>query len=85
MVRTQIQITNEQANMLKRLANREGVSAATLIRRSIDHYVREHSDSDLEPQKRRALAVVGKYASASSNVSQKHDRYLAELYAEVGN
>ena len=85
MVRTQIQITNDQANLLKRLASREGVSMATLIRRSIDHNVQERSDSDLDAQRRRALAVVGKYTSASSDVSQEHDRYLTDIYAEVGN
>jgi hypothetical protein len=36
MVRTQIQITNEQALALKKLASREGVAMAMLIRRSID-------------------------------------------------
>ena len=36
MVRTQIQLTEEQARRLKALAAEQGVSMAELIRRSVD-------------------------------------------------
>ena len=82
-IRTQIQLTEEQAQWLKQLAAHEGLSMATLARRSVDRYVQVHERSDAETRKARALAVVGKYASQHSDISQEHDRYLAELYAEV--
>ena len=85
MVRTQIQITDEQALTLRKLAASEGVSMAMLIRRSIDQYVQHRRGNDMDATKQRAFAVIGKYASQSSDVSQEHDRYLAEMYAEVGN
>ena len=85
MVRTQIQITDEQALMLKRLAATEGVSMAMLIRRSIDQFVQQRGDVNLAIRKQRALAIVGKYASQDSDVSQEHDRYLAAIYGEVGD
>jgi len=40
MIRTQIQLTEEQSAMLKQLSGKQGVSVAELIRRSIDHYIR---------------------------------------------
>lgn len=83
MVRTQIQITDEQALTLKKLARSEGVSMAMLIRRSIDQFVQQRGDVSLAIRKRRALAVVGKYASQDSDVSQEHDRYLTAIYGEV--
>ena len=85
MVRTQIQITNEQALTLKKLASSEGVSMAMLIRRSIDQFVQQHGDVSLAIRKQRALAIVGKYASQDSDVSQEHDRYLTAIYGEVGD
>ena len=37
MVRTQIQLTEQQAELLKAAAARRGVSMAELIRQSVDH------------------------------------------------
>lgn len=85
MVRTQIQLTEAQAQRLKQIAASEDVSMATVIRRSIDQYVQHRERNDIEAKKQRALAVVGKYSSQRSDVSQEHDLHLAELYAEVGS
>lgn len=85
MVRTQIQLTETQALKLKQLASSEGVSMATLIRRSIDQYVAEEHREEIEARKARALAVVGKYASQHSDVSEAHDLHLTELFAETGS
>lgn len=85
MVRTQIQITDEQAIILKHLAATEGVSMAMLIRHSIDQYVQQRGDGSLAARKQRALAIVGKYASQNSDVGQEHDRYLTALYGEVSD
>ena len=85
MVRTQVQLTETQTLRLKELAASEGVSIATLIRRSIDRYMMESEHTERALRKARALAVVGRYASPHSDVSQQHDRHLAELYAEVGS
>lgn len=42
MVRTQVQLTAEQVRALRRMAAREGVSVAELIRRSVDAWIRRH-------------------------------------------
>ncbi|HQY93739.1 MAG: ribbon-helix-helix protein, CopG family [Caldilinea sp.] len=85
MVRTHIQLTEEQAQRLKQLAVREGVSMATLIRCSVDCYVQGNELNDAKTNKARALSVIGKYTSQQGDISQEHDRYLATLYAEVGS
>ena len=84
MVRTQIQLTDEQARLLKALARKEDLSIAELIRRSIDSYLRVSKQPHLAQQKARALSVVGKYASGRNDVSVNHDQALADIYAEVG-
>jgi hypothetical protein len=84
MVRTQIQITDEQASALKDISADEGVSMAALIRRSIDQYVHRRFSVQTDLRWQRALAMVGKYASNRSDVSVMHDQYLAESYGMVG-
>ncbi len=83
MIRTQIQITDQQAVELKEIANDEGVSVAELIRRSIEQYLKLRVNLDEETRRRRAQSVIGKYASSQRDVSQHHDRYLAAVFSEV--
>ena len=83
MVRTQIQLTEEQSKRLKAMASDEGVSVAELIRRSIDQYTQGHPQPYREELIHRSFAVVGKYISGLSDVGVNHDKYLADIYAEV--
>jgi hypothetical protein len=75
VVRTQVQLTEEQASALKRLAAERGVSMATLVREGVDRVVGEDT---WEAKRRRALAVVGKYRSGHTDIARNHDKYLAE-------
>lgn len=75
MVRTQIQLTEEQASALKRLAAERGVSMATLVREGVDRVV---AQDDWQARRQRALASIGKYRSGYTDISQNHDEYLAE-------
>ena len=45
MVRTQIQLTEEQARALKELAAEEGVSMAELIRRSVEYTIKAREET----------------------------------------
>ena len=89
MVRTQVQLTEEQARKVRALAASEGASMAEIIRRSMDQYAqhasRQNLPDDWEERRRRALAIVGKYASGVHDISEHHDRYLTEIYAEVAD
>jgi len=84
MIRTQIQLTEEQAQLLRAAAMREKVSLAELIRRMIDSYLKHAPQPTLAEKKQRALAVVGKYNSGPNDAGVRHDDYLAEIYAEGG-
>jgi metal-responsive CopG/Arc/MetJ family transcriptional regulator len=83
MVRTQIQLTDQQVRALKSLASRYGVSMAELIRESVDNFLRETSAGlDEQERRRRAIEVAGQFRSGQSDVAEKHDDYLAQAYAE---
>lgn len=78
MVRTQIQLTEEQAKGLKRLAAAKKVSMAELIRQGVDTILRSNTGIDLDERRRRAIAAVGRFRSGKRDISEKHDQYLAE-------
>lgn len=77
MIRTQIQLTTEQARALKRLAVREGKSVAELIRIGVDAMLRSGGIQDQDAQRRRAIAAAGKL-DGPADLSARHDDYLAE-------
>jgi hypothetical protein len=79
MIRTQIQITEEQARALKRLSVREGKSMAELIRISVDDLIRRGGDIDQGELRRKALLTAGKL-KGPENLAADHDRYLVEAF-----
>jgi len=82
MVRTQVQLSEDQARRVKQLAAAQHVSIAEIVRRSVDLYVGQNGDTDLAERRRRALAVVGKYAADVPDLGRNHDKYLAEAFAQ---
>ena len=80
MVRTQIQLTEEQAKAIKKIATAQGVSVAELIRRAVDNIITSSTIADVEERKRRALEIVGRFRSGKRDVSKEHDAYLVEAY-----
>ena len=79
MVRTQIQLTETQAALLKRRAAERGESMAAVIRELVDQGLREPAGED---RWRRALSVVGKYDSGLTDIAENHDEYLAEAFQD---
>ena len=82
MVRTQIQLTDEQAKEIKKVAVAKGVSVAEIIRRAVEGVIKSSTKADTEERQRRALEVVGKFRSGKRDVSKKHDAYLTEAYGK---
>jgi hypothetical protein len=82
MVRTQIQLTEDQAKALRRISASRNLSVAELIRRAIDAMIRTSSSVDPEEQLKRALAIAGKFGSGRRDISKKHDTYLTEGYTK---
>jgi len=76
MVRTQIQLTEEQAAALHRLAHQRGVSMAALLREAADLIIASPSAE----RRARAMRAVGAFASGHHDVSRDHDSHLADAY-----
>lgn len=81
MIRTQIQLEDEQFAALKRLSDEEGVSMAEVVRRAVDHLLTRSQPSAAE-RRDRALQLVGKYSSGRADVAEHHDDYLTEAFSE---
>lgn len=78
MIRTQIQITPEQAGLLKHLASKERKSESELIRISIDSMLKSGGIKDQCDLLHKAMAAAGKL-NGPRNLAENHDDYLAEV------
>jgi predicted DNA-binding protein len=77
MIRTQIQLTPEQARALKRLSIKEGKSVAELIRISIENMLKSGGIQDQEVLRQKAANVSGKL-HGPENLAADHDHFLVE-------
>jgi hypothetical protein len=82
MVRTQIQLTEQQARRLRAEAHDRGVSLAEMIRRCVDKGLADEG-ADRGALYARAARLVGRFRDrrGTHDVSSKHDRYLDEAFA----
>ncbi len=80
MVRTQIQLTEEQAARLKESAARAGVSMAEMIRRAVDRAVADEPVISRAVLISRAKAAAGRFHSGRSDGAAEHDSHLADAY-----
>jgi hypothetical protein len=78
MIRTQIQLTELQAESLKAAAARRGVSMAELIRQSVDQLLEKTGEPSRKELRQRAAAAAGRFRSSAGDVSIRHDDYLAD-------
>ncbi|MEN6357850.1 MAG: CopG family transcriptional regulator [Armatimonadota bacterium] len=79
MVRTQIQLTENQAEQAKRAAAQMGISMAEYIRHALDTSLKQQSALEA---RQRALHVIGCVKSEMGDLSVNHDRYLEEAYTQ---
>lgn len=83
MVRTQIQLTEEQYRQLRRWSGQLGISLAEAVRRCV---ARQMAEDEAKPRReelvRRALAACGRFREpkGTRDVAAEHDRYLADAY-----
>jgi len=80
MVRTQIQLTAEQAVRVKKVAKESHISMAQVIRQGIDAFLRSAANTKAEDRLDRALRAAGRYRSGKRNGSSRHDLHLAQAY-----
>jgi len=82
MVRTQIQLTEEQAKALKKLSSTRHLSIAELIRQAVDTMIRLNVIVDAEERRKRAIDAAGRFSSGRRDISKEHDKYLAKAFEE---
>jgi hypothetical protein len=75
MIRTQIQFTEEQLERLRRIARDRQVSIAEVVRDAVDAQIR---DDDPRVLRERMIANMGGFRSGFTDISERHDDYLAE-------
>jgi predicted DNA-binding protein len=80
MVRTQIQLTEEQQAALRAMSAATGRSIAQLIREAVDQTVSRANTRDRDEKIARAMRAAGKFGSGHRDVSSRHDEHLAEIY-----
>jgi hypothetical protein len=80
MVRTQIQLTERQAALIRQVAAERNTSMAEAIRQGIDHFLQCVVTVDREERVRRAAAVSGRFRSGHQDTSEAHDEALAEAF-----
>jgi hypothetical protein len=76
MIRSQVQLTEEQAAALRAVAARRGVSMAAVIRELIDEGLRTPAVA----RSTRARSAIGRFASGRHDVSREHDRELERAF-----
>ncbi|BBO16259.1 CopG family transcriptional regulator [Candidatus Brocadia pituitae] len=82
MVRTQIQLTEEQVMALKKIALSRHLSVAEIIRQAVDTVIRTDTVVDIEERRKRAIDIVGRFSSGKRDISRKHDTYLVEAFGK---
>ncbi|MEI8132596.1 MAG: CopG family transcriptional regulator [Leptolinea sp.] len=81
MIRTQIQLTPEQARDLKRMAAKEKKSISKLIRLSIDAMIHSKGMFSQNDLRQRAIAVAGQLRGPET-LAANHDDFLSEAYGQ---
>ena len=78
MRRIPIGLTDEQHERLRHEAGRRSTSVGALVRDAVD---RIYPDEDVARRqaRERAREVFGSFRSGLSDVSERHDDYLAQL------
>jgi hypothetical protein len=78
VVRMQVQLTEAQVAAVRRSAERQGVSQAEAIRRALDAFLATPLLTDRAALRERAQTAIGAFHGGPSDVSLRHDHYLAD-------
>jgi len=77
MIRTQIQLTEEQARRLKKLAGAHGRSIAELVRDGVER-VLESTGGSRRERMLQAARIFGRFRSRTPDLSARHDDEFVE-------
>lgn len=79
MIRTQIQLPEEQVALLKKMAAAQHESMAEIIRQAIDFFAKAKQGEEEEKRRKRAMAAAGRFRSGVKDLAASHDSYLTEI------
>jgi hypothetical protein len=79
MIRTQISMTEAQAEQLRRLSVLRRRSQAALLRDALDGLL---ASEDRHRRIERARSAVGQFGSGTSDTAERHDDILDASFAE---
>jgi len=82
MVRTQVQLTEDQHRRLKAEAHQRRVSLSTVVRERVDRSFAEEETDRRAKAEAAWKAFIGCFSDSATDVSENHDKYLAEIYDE---
>ena len=78
MIRTQIQLTEEQVGRVKEAAILRKVSMAEIIREAVDYWLVTAAPMSKEERFRKSMEAIGRFNSGLTDISVNHDYYLNE-------
>lgn len=81
VIRTQIQLKEQQMQALKARASQDHVSVSELIRRAVEAWFASEGLNSPEMRRRRAIEATGRFASGQHEVAKRHDEHLADIYS----
>ena len=81
MIRTRVQLTENQMATLRHLASITGKSISEQIREGIDLYLAGRRAPKREDPVEQAMRVAGTFSSGLTDVSAEHDRHLAAAFS----
>lgn len=77
-----IELTDQQAEELDRLASSRGLSVSELLLSSVAALLRQEPANDRDNLRQRALELSGMFRSGLTDLSVEHDRYLEEAFGD---
>jgi hypothetical protein len=80
MIRTQIQLREEQVAMLKKMAAAQHKPMAEMIRQAIDFFAKAKHEGGERQRRKRAIAAAGHFRSGVKDLAASHDSYLADFF-----
>ena len=78
MIRTQVQLTEEQALELKQMSAARGRSMSALVREGVDQLLRSGEPASRGERMRRAASAFGKFRSGGHDLAVGHDAHFAD-------
>lgn len=78
MVRMEVRLTDEQAELLRRVATARGVPMAALVREAVEVWATGSRGLSSEEKRRRAIAAIGIVKGGPADMAARHDDYFAD-------